>query len=314
MSAMCSTVTVFSLSVNAYAGTPPMRRSVTPNRTRPWVGSCRRWESPPEPRPGQPRAPQRRAPPTDTRTLTPVDLRPKPGLRDPRAQHPPLLGAEPGLNLSDRPPRGPLPAGEPHRGDPLVPPIRNDPNGPPTPRSSPGHRSAGPGAPGSREPDPSPSTSRTGCDGHTRPTPPPHRRPAPHAPTPSRAASHSAAVSSSGVSTEPATRPATDGEATTTSPPARRSSSPTRPGGLSPLDNSAPAPPPSAMTNSPPPATCRSACRTSQQAWASMVWRCPLCVGWLALRVVGDTAGVPVRGRTAYLAGGQRCQHQHHSA
>jgi transposase len=79
----------------------------------------------PEPRPRQPRAEQQRVPqhpvrPRHLRALAPVPLNPQPRLSQPGPVRPAVPGPVTGPRRSNRAPRGPLAAPEPHRHEPLM--------------------------------------------------------------------------------------------------------------------------------------------------------------------------------------------------
>nr|SBO96660.1 hypothetical protein BN4615_P6176 [Nonomuraea gerenzanensis] len=81
----------------------------------------------PEPRPGQPRAPQPRPAARDLRAVSPIPLHPQPRLGNPGTKHPAMARLIGGLGRGHRAPRGAVSAAEPHRRDLLVHPISTDP-------------------------------------------------------------------------------------------------------------------------------------------------------------------------------------------
>src|SRR6266536_1295115 len=88
-----SEVTVRSLSVRPYVGTPSNRRSVASRHaTTVGQGPVQRGDDDPEPAPGQPGAPQAGLPALHHRAVAPVPLEPHPRLRDPRPVHPAVPG------------------------------------------------------------------------------------------------------------------------------------------------------------------------------------------------------------------------------
>ncbi len=116
--ATCSTVTVFSLSVNAYVGTPPAGAASRPDRPAACPGPVPGRDHHPEPRPRQPRAEQAASPAPPIRAghhRAPVELQPQPRLGDPRPIRAPMTGPPRRLRLGHRPPGGALVAREPHR-------------------------------------------------------------------------------------------------------------------------------------------------------------------------------------------------------
>lgn len=78
----------------------------------------------PEPRPGQPGAPQRCTSSADARSLAPVPLQPERRLGDPGPIDPVVPRPHPGFHLGDRSAGGAVPAGEAHRSDPPVHDVR----------------------------------------------------------------------------------------------------------------------------------------------------------------------------------------------
>ena len=129
---MCSTVTVFSLSVNTNAGAPPFAgwhpgrstpgsrptcgpRSAAPPGTATTPARRRTTASPAAGRPGRTRSARH-----------PVELQPQPRLGDPGPVTTAMPIAVGGLRGRDRPAGGPLIPGEPHRDQPLMDHIGAD--------------------------------------------------------------------------------------------------------------------------------------------------------------------------------------------
>ena len=133
----------------------------------------------PEPRPGQPRAPQLRPPARDPRPSPQSHCSHSPGSGDPRPEHPPMPGPIRVLRRGHRPAGRAFTTREPHRQQPFVDHIRADP----AVRAL--HQLLDlrqelvdrfrPRLPAHPADCPPPAAAHTGapCGGHTRPTRPP---------------------------------------------------------------------------------------------------------------------------------------------